>query len=302
MNSAPSSGSRNKALCPIWVTRVKPASLPNEAAFTLIELLVVIAIIAILASLLLPVINRAKSKAQGIQCLSNLKNFALAWTMYNAENGERVPPNDCCDDPTLGVWVNTWVHGWTYLGANRPDDTNTLFLTGSLLGPYLSRSIPVWHCPSDKSTSRWGGKELPRVRTVSMNSWLNAVEDADQLDSGHLAAGRMMKSTADMTGPGPSDILVFTDERADSINDGYFAIEMWATNRLALIGDVPGSYHNRAGTFSFADTHAELHKWLDPRTTPPLQKSYTALYAIGANSPNNADIDWLQRHATVRTR
>src|SRR5678815_1211507 len=122
----------------------------DRKGFTLIELLVVIAIIAILAAMLLPALSRAKMKAQGIACLSNLKQLQLAHILYaDDHNGVLVPNLEAGAD-------SGWIKGWMDYTAS-PDNTNTLYLTDpqhAKLAPYSGRTAGIYKCPSDMSTIR----------------------------------------------------------------------------------------------------------------------------------------------------
>ena len=186
---------------------------------------------------------------------------------------------------------------WLDLIGATPDNTNTTLLLASQLGAY-SRSPQIYRCPADRSVGPVpGGSSEPRVRSVSMNSYMG--ERSAPYTSGY----RQFKNLAEIVEPSPRRALVFLDEREDSINDGWFAIDMNGydprTPEGYIIVDYPAAWHNRAGTVSFADGHAETRRWKDNRTMPTHR--YGVPIALGQPSPENRDVAWLQERTSRKS-
>jgi len=278
-----------------------------DLGFTLLELLVVIAIIGVLAALLFPALGRAKTKAQGIYCMNNGKQLATALHMYAGDHADWLPPNPEDRESTIH-----WVEG--NFKHNAADATNTVLLTDpkyAKLASYCGRSSGVYKCPADTSMVAIEGIKYPRVRTFSMNQAvgtkslppLEAVDGPwlDGKNSGtfnkHNQPWRTYGKFSDMAAPGPSGLWVLLDEEERSINDGAFAVLMRLPTRFL---DWPGSYHNLACGFAFADGHSEIHKWTESsiRLTGPYDATF---YQRPPDRENDPDVLWLQARTSART-
>jgi prepilin-type N-terminal cleavage/methylation domain-containing protein len=279
----------------------------RRSGFTLIELLVVIAIIAILAGMLLPALAKAKTKAQGILCMSNHRQLLLAWRQYAEDNQDRIPYAYVSAGNARSPYA--WVQGILDFSGNRENWDINANLTNSPLWRYCGASAGIWKCPADRATVRVGsgpnaGQRLPRVRSMSMSNWVGGNGDDPNALHGAWGDGgwRVYSKLGDMTDPGPSMTWVLLDEREDSINDAFFVTEMTGFPNMAStrIIDYPASYHNNAGGFSFADGHSEIRKWKDGRTVPRLQPGRDL--QLNVASPNNQDVFWMQERSTRRLR
>jgi prepilin-type N-terminal cleavage/methylation domain-containing protein len=263
----------------------------KRCGFTLIELLVVIAIIAILAALLLPGLARAKQQAQGVKCMNNLKQLSLAWAMYCADNRDIVAPNGGLGQGEDSLTGDMWVDG-NMQNLGDTSATNTAFIVSGVMYVYV-KSWLVYKCPADPSTaglanhkvaiSPFGGPGTPRVRSVSMNTWICSGTDvAGALGTAQIPYIAQFTKASQISRP--ADTWLIWDESAVTIEDGC-AVNIPGN---ASYENPPATYHNNANGMTFADGHAIIRQWHDKSI---LGK---ALLTSGGNPQDGGkDLRWL---------
>jgi prepilin-type N-terminal cleavage/methylation domain-containing protein len=294
--------------------RIGPAN-----GFTLIELLVAIAIIAILAAMLLPALTKAKIQAQSVQCMNNGNQLSKAWLMYAGDNRDAcvnnfgVTETDYIEnqviDPTYATWVMD-VMDWTTAEQN----TNRAYIQKALLGSYMEGSTGCYKCLGDVylSSQQIAAGFSARARSYSMNAFLGHFSPCANCVNGPPGSGiDVTYQGIDWANAGwpqylkvgsipqLSQIFVFLDEHANSINDGYFDTGQAPQGVASGWGDSPASYHNGACGFSFSDGHSEIHRWFVRSTVVPVETGVVNWLNVPTpgNPPNYTDRYWICGHS-----
>lgn len=271
----------------------------RSGGFTLIELLVVVAVIAILAGLLLPSLGRARDRAHAVACLNHLKQLQVAWMLYAGDHNDWLAPSEMnASVPKAPRWVDG---NMSAFGDHAMTRTNRELLVASgpgHIGPYL-QTPEVFHCPGDRSTTNVFGRRGPRrVRSYSMNQFIGGGSGVGFTgDPNHMETFQWFFSPSafvrypDFNRVSPAQIWVFIDEHEATITSGLFALDWFSGPQASWIRRVAGR-HDGVGSLSFADGHAELRRWKDPRTAPRVT-SWEQFWAVSASTAGNPDYIWL---------
>jgi prepilin-type N-terminal cleavage/methylation domain-containing protein len=268
----------------------------TRSGFTLLELLTVTAVMGVLAGLLFPALHHAASKSQGILCVGNLRQLTLGWLMYSDDQQGWLCPND-------SLPKQRWVEGVMNFDVNSTDNTNAQYLVDpeyAKLGPYVPSSA-VYHCPADKSLVSMNRQKLARVRSVAMNEavGVGAAFTVPPRDSWSF-----YHKQSEILSPTPSSLWVMIEQHPDSIDDGRFDVDCGSRGPLAQWIDFPSNFHDRSCGLSFADGHAEIHRWVADVSRPPNRYcgclSHYAANGHFTSAPDSPDIAWLQERTSAK--
>lgn len=285
----------------------------SKHAFTFTELLVVVGVLVLLLLVLIPAQADSRSKSQGIRCLDNLRQVMNAFMLYTRDNHDLFPPNP--DDGNIVIGHN-WCPGSAGVGQSAEFNPD---LIGSrcLLMPYVNTNVSLFRCTADLRMGTYQGADpakigtkVPAARSISMNQAVGTICPSFNAGGGHSGAPtlsvngpwldnshnhrrnspyRTYGKLADIVVPGPASLWVIMEEDPYSLNDGGFAFGM---NVAEWIG-FPSTLHGMSGVIAFADSHVELHKWVNQTTRVPQPIGRVAV-------PGSADWVWLKERTSAR--
>jgi prepilin-type N-terminal cleavage/methylation domain-containing protein/prepilin-type processing-associated H-X9-DG protein len=268
----------------------------NGFGFTLVELLVVISIIALLMAVLVPALTRAREQGKRAVCLNYQRQLTTAWMMYADDNSDKIVNGDVeeygqWNEPPCTSSAGECAPGgfhyhekpWVLCDWTSPPCWPTTVLNVAQKKSQVAKGalfrfikdIKVLKCPRGNADE---------VRTYSFVDSMNVINTSVM----NVGAGAVVIKNRVQTRK-PFERFVFIENGGSLSGAGgswggwtaYVNTDKW--------WDLPSLRHGDGTTFSFADGHADYHKWLNPTTLDDIKKDIT-----GQLRSNNQDIRWTQ--------
>jgi prepilin-type processing-associated H-X9-DG protein len=265
--------------------------------FTLLELLAIIAMMALLSSVFVIGLARTNPYSKSTQCVNGLRQLTLAWRLYAEDNRDVLLT--CA---SLAGRVR-WVAGNVDFSSAQGNWDPAVYINTSPMFPYCGGNASIFRCPADGATLISNSIRVPRVRSRSMSEVFGTGE---WLDKNFNLTQRIWRTYSSFSSiMQPAHTFVFLDEHPDSINDGSFASACTGNQPAdppgsSSIIDFPANYHNQGAGLSFADGHADIHRWIGTKVgRAPI--TYTGQIALNVSASDSwVDMHWLAQNTTVR--
>lgn len=282
----------------------------RSLGFALLDLLAVTSVALLLTGILTVWSGLFAQKRNSVFCLANGRQMMRAFALYAQDHDGLLPPNE--QTPFPG-------HSWFAASSGSSAELLNPLLAGdphiNLLARFAS-DLKIWKCPADPATIVSQGKRIRTARSVAMNGAVGTV--CSQWPDGHSGAPELAQHGPWLDGMNShsrgetfrtfgreSDFvqsavtLVFVDEHPPSMNEGSFNTPGYDTQeRRSTVRwvDFPATYHGSAGGVTFADGHAEIHRWRD------LRFPATSLPSDAVLQRQRKDWEWLGTHVTQPLR
>jgi prepilin-type N-terminal cleavage/methylation domain-containing protein/prepilin-type processing-associated H-X9-DG protein len=206
-------------------------SRPGGTGFTLIELLVVIAIIAVLASMLLPTLTRAKESARSSHCLGNMRQLGLAARFYADDNADELPRSQ---------------HS-AFASGVMPWERTLAPALGSSVSRWTNLLTSVYRCGSDRKNEPW---------SYGLNVYFELGPDDD-----YAGKPQTWRRVAQVKKPAATILFAENQSAADHIMPHF-----WISGVDAE--DVDGKRHRQKANYAFVDGHSQLLRFVQTYEPP----------------------------------